>query len=82
MEKYEICGKEADMIVDNRAFCAAHYVKNEGEECLRNDLMFVSEGSKLGISEEIARMERIIREIRNIRLPHFFFNPPHELFRA
>ncbi len=61
-EKCEICGKKADMIVDNHIYCALHYVENEGEECLRNDLMFVSGGAKLGISEESTK--RILAEIK------------------
>jgi len=60
--KCEICGKEADMLVDNHKYCALHYVENEGEECLENDLRFVSGGAKLGISEESAK--RILAEIK------------------
>ncbi len=61
-EKCEICEKEPDMKVDNHTYCALHYVENEGKECLRNDLMFVSEESKLGISKESTK--RILAEIK------------------
>ena len=62
-EKCDICGKDWSIKVDGKhIYCAKHYVENEDEECLYEDLAGITEGYQVGKSKESSK--KILKEIK------------------